>query len=402
MKNIDLKYICKVIGNLSGVPIRLFQGDNLFFYHSIVDLPKDPMEVYREDIWRVTTNVGYFVTNHFHYYGIINSGETKIVIGPTSQTPDNDQELRELAFRADVPAEDTEEFVEGMKSIVRMPLESIMQILCTINYILNGEKLELEDIAIYESEQNDLKELLERQRSVQAFSRRHSGDEPTVHKHNTYTQEQQMLRMVRKGDTASLRQWIASAPAIRGGTLASDQLRQVKNMFVVTATLVSRAAIQGGLSMEDAFTLSDAYIQKCELLNALDRITNLQYHMVLEFAERVERIRFGGKPMQLTVAVINYIQHHLSEPIRAEEIAKELFMSRPYLSAKFKEETGETLTDFILKEKTEEAKRLLRYSDKSFTAIGSYLGFSSLGHFSQVFKKYTGRTPTEYREKYAK
>ena len=38
---------------------------------------------------------------------------------------------------------------------------------------------------------------------------------------------------------------------------------------------------------------------------------------------------------------------------------------------------GESLTDFILKEKTEEAKRLLRYSDKSLTAIGSYLGFSS-------------------------
>ena len=83
-------------------------------------------------------------------------------------------------------------------------------------------------------------------------------------------------------------------------------------------------------------------------------------------------------------------------------MAKELFMSRPYLSAKFKEETGETLTDFNLKEKTEEAKRLLRYSDKSFTAIGSYLGFSSPGHFSQVFKKYTGRTPTEYRDKYVR
>lgn len=56
----------------------------------------------------------------------------------------------------------------------------------------------------------------------------------------------------------------------------------------------------------------------------------------------------------------------------------------------------------ILKEKMEEAKRLLRYSDKSFTAIASYLGFSSPAHFSQVFKKLTGRTPTEYREKYAK
>ena len=128
MQNMDLKYICRVIGSLSGVPIRVFQGEALYFYHSIAELPKDPMEVYREDIWRVTTNVGYFVTGHFHYYGIINSGDKKIVIGPTGQTPDNDQELRELAFRADVPAADVEEFVEGMKSIVRMPLESIMQI----------------------------------------------------------------------------------------------------------------------------------------------------------------------------------------------------------------------------------------------------------------------------------
>lgn len=75
--------------------------------------------------------------------------------------------------------------------------------------------------------------------------------------------------------------------------------------------------------------------------------------------------------------VANYIQHHMSENITVEKLAKELFLSRPYLSRRFKEETGESLTDFILKEKTEEAKRLLRYSGKSLTAIGNYLGFSS-------------------------
>lgn len=171
--------------------------------------------MYLDDIWGITGNVGYFVTKHFHYYGIINSGDQKIVIGPPRQTPDSDPELREPAFRADVPAEDVEEFVGGMKRIVRMPLESIMQTLCTINYVLSSEKLELEDIAIYESEQNDLKELLERQRSEQAFSNR---QDLRVHEHNTYTLEQQMLRMVQKGDTLALRERIASAPAIRGGT----------------------------------------------------------------------------------------------------------------------------------------------------------------------------------------
>ena len=55
-------------------------------------------------------------------------------------------------------------------------------------------------------------------------------------------------------------------------------------------------------------------------------------------------------------------------------------------------------TDFILNEKTEEAKRLLRYSDKSASSIAAYLGFSSHGHFCKVFKKYAGMTPNEYRE----
>ena len=400
MKNVDLPYLCKTIGNLSGIPIRLYEGDTLVFYHALVSIPVDPMTVYRSGIQAVRTHVGYFVTKHFHYYGIVNSGDTRIVLGPTRQTPDSDQELRELAFRADVPPKDTEDFVVGMKGIVRMPLESVLQMLCTINYILNDEKLELEDISIFDAEQNTLKVRLEQQRSARVFGSPEAQVQQNAH--NTYALEQQMLRMVRKGDTAALKAWVATAPAVNGGILASDQLRQLKNTFVVSTTLVSRAAIQGGMDTEDAFALSDAFIQRCELLSFLDQITNLQYRMVLEFAERVERIRLGRQPTQLTLAVSNYIQHHLSEPIRAEKMAKELFMSRPYLSAKFKEETGETLTDFILKEKTEEAKRLLRYSDKTATAISSYLGFSSLGHFSQVFKKYTGLSPAEYREKNAK
>ena len=210
------------------------------------------------------------------------------------------------------------------------------------------------------------------------------------------------MTIVRKGDTAALQEWVQSAPAVRGGIIAAEQLRQMKNTFIVSATLASRAAIRGGLSVDEAFSLSDAYIQKCELVNSPNQITNLQYHMILEFTQRVERIRIGKQPSKLVTDVANYIQHHLSEPITAEDIAKELYLSRPYLSRKFIAETGESLTDFILKEKISEAKRLLRYSDKSLTAIGNFLGFSSQGHFSRVFKRYTGLTPGEYRAKYMK
>ena len=154
------------------------------------------------------------------------------------------------------------------------------------------------------------------------------------------------------------------------------------------------------MDIEEAFSLSDAYIQQCELLNAPDRLTNLQYHMIGEFTERVERVRHGAHESKLAGLVANYVQKHLSEPVSTEALAKELYMGRTHLSARFHKETGETLAAFITKEKLEEAKRLLRWSDKPITAIGNYLGYSSSGHFGSVFKKTVCLTPSEYREKH--
>lgn len=397
MAHIDLSYLCTTIGNLSGVPVRIFEEENLVFYYSQAYLPRDPMAIYRERIFAVKGHVGYITTPHFHYYGIVNSGQTKIVIGPTRQITETDQELRELAFRADVTAADVEAFVSGMKSIIRMPFESILQMLCTMNHVLNGETLSLKDIAIYDADQE---KLLAAQGKQQAEQKLSAKVDEAQSLHNTLDQEKALMRIVRRGDTVALKEWVSHAPAIRGGVLAKEQLRQRKNTFIVTVTLVSRAAVQGGMDVDDAFSHSDSYIQQCELLSSPEGIMNLQYRMILDYTERVERLRLGKHPTKLTVDVANYIQHHISELITAEKIAEELFLNRSYLSRKFKEETGETLTDFILKEKTEEAKRLLRYSDKSLTAIGSYLGFSSASHFSRVFKTYVGSTPSDYREKH--
>lgn len=394
MEKIDLAYLCTVIGNLCGIPVRVFEGDKQTFYYSLVRLSRDPMTLYRDAIWQIQNHVGYLVTTHFHYYGIVNSGDTKVIIGPSRQIKGDDQELRELAFRLDIPQEETSDFVQSMKSIIPMPLESIMQIMCTINYVLGGEKLTLQDIAIYDSQQDDLM----RQLASQELPSQPDNNVP----HNTYELEQALLHMIRKGDTAALRKWVGNAPAVRGGVLAAEQLRQMKNTFIVTTTLASRSAIRGGMDVDAAFSLSDSYIQKCELLRTPDRIMNLQYHMILEFTQRVERVRLGSHPTKLAIDVANYVQAHLSEPISTQKLADHLFISRPYLSERFRAETGQTLTDYILKEKTEEAKRLLRYSDKTLSAISDYLGFSSPGHFSRVFRKYAACSPSEYRDKFTK
>ena len=146
------------------------------------------------------------------------------------------------------------------------------------------------------------------------------------------------------------------------------------------------------MNPDDAFTLSDSYIQKCESSNDYSRIINLRYRMLIDFARRVNQLQEAGAKSQLVSDV--------AETITVEAMAKEFYMSRSYLSKRFKAESNITLTDFILNRKTEEAKHLLRYTDKPLTAISLDLGFSSPGHFSRVFRKYVSMSPSDYRKKY--
>ena len=395
---VDYPYLARSVARLSGIPVRVYQGEDELCRFFPAALPRDPMALCREELFAIASHVGCYTTSAlFHSYGVLNAGPVRFVVGPTSQIMADEQQLKELAFRLDVPTGEVPAFVEGMRAIVRLPAETLLQMLCTLNHLLNGgEKLELSDIAIYDDEQLLIKTDVERRRTERTYAE----DVAAREAHNTLAIEEALLGIVRRGDTVALRRWIAQAPPVRGGQIAGDQLRQQRNLFIVTATLVSRAAIRGGMREDDAFSLSDAYIQRVELLTGYGKIINLQYSMVMEFTEQVELLNRGRHASKLSLDVANYVRHHLSEPISVERMAEAFFLSRPHLSAKFKRETGTTLTDFILNEKTEEAKRLLRYSDKSQAAISSYLGFSSQAHFARTFKKYAGMTPNEYREKH--
>lgn len=394
MKDLDLEYICTVMGNLCGIPIRIYEDEKQVFYHSVVKLVKDPINLNLDDILLIRDHVGNFVDSYFSYYGIVNSGNKKIVLGPTRQIPLSDQELKEIAFKIDILNDDVDEFINSMKTIIPMPYESILQTLCVLNYILNDEKAKLKDVAIIEEKQKEIQSIIEKSRVEKDDSIDNSGDI-----HNTLTIEKTIEYIVSKGDIEALEKYLIKAPAVRGGQVAQNQLRQVKNIFIVTATLVSRAAINGGMDANDALSLSDMYIQKCEALNNFDKIMNLQYGMVVDYTTRVNTIRKGKNPTKLYLDVANYVHKHLSEPITTEKMAYDLGISRSHLSTKFKEDTGENLYDFITKEKMSEAKRLLRYTDKSLTAISYYLGYSSQSHFNRTFKSVTGKTPNDYRFK---
>ena len=55
---LDICYLCTTIGNLSGVPVRIFESEKLIFFYSLSKLPQDPMIIYRDEIFAVHAHVG--------------------------------------------------------------------------------------------------------------------------------------------------------------------------------------------------------------------------------------------------------------------------------------------------------------------------------------------------------
>jgi len=392
MEKEDLIYLCTVVGNLSGIPVRLYQDRQLCFYHSTVSLPRDPVLLEQKNAPFPDSHICFHVTPEFFYYGIVNSGTDRIIIGPTRQTALQDQELRNMAFRLGISSDDLPDFLSGMKQIIRFPLESLMQMMCAVNFMVNHEKVTLNDL--FGSTENPFGP--EEKHPEKQLA---GNDTPPAELHNTLAIEQTIMNIIRKGDVAALEAFAQKAPAVRPGVMAREQLRQAKNTFIVTAAEASRAAIRGGMDVEDALTSSDTYIRECEMLTDIYRITRLMYDMILFYTQQVQRIRHGNYATDLVRNVANYVQHHLSESITTDQVADSLFLSRQHLSRRFTREAGIPLAAFIRNEKIEEGKRLLRYTEKPVSAIAAYLGFSSQGHFSRVFKEITGMTPGEYREK---
>ena len=396
MKEIaDIQYLCTSLGNLSGIPVRLYRAGEEILNYSTINLIKDPFNLIKNTAFGLNEEICYYQTPFGYYYGIINDGDTKIVFGPSHQLPISEQDLKSMAFSLGVLATSMDDFIAAMQALTHIPLLSMLQILCLVYFYLTGKRKSMEEVAIHEKEQAFLKEEIEKGESDRAVE----SMERFIHEtYSALGAENRLMDMVMRGEVAAINEYISSMPAVRGGIVAQEHLRQSKNIFIVTATLVSRAAIRGGVDVTASLALSDAYIQKCELCSNIESITELQYHMILEYAKKVAKLKLGQSPSPLVIKVSNYVQQHLSEPIKVEDIAKELYMGRSRLSTNFKNETGYNLSDYVTMHKIDEAKRLLRYSDKSFTSISLFLGFSSHSHFTKVFKKYTELTPFEYRQ----
>jgi len=214
--------------------------------------------------------------------------------------------------------------------------------------------------------------------------------------HPPFFLEQEITRQITNGDRKNALRILAEINTLPRATLARDPVRSLKNSLICSCALFTRAAIAGGASADDAFTLSDACIQNLEELNGLRALAALEEPMVLSFIELVEA-QMQRRLSQVTRAAIRYIDDHLTDKITLTSIAQAVYVHPSYLSKRFRQDTGEPISLFIQKRRVAEAKHFMRYTDDPISQVAGFYQFCSQSHFIQVFKKHEGMTPQSYR-----
>ena len=98
--------------------------------------------------------------------------------------------------------------------------------------------------------------------------------------------------------------------------------------------------------------------------------------------------------------MLNYFEDHYSEKISLDQVAENMYLSPFYISKIFKSETGDTPIRHLINIRLEKAKELLEGGyGGSIQEVAAMVGYDDAYHFSKLFKKHFGISPSQARKK---
>lgn len=284
-------------------------------------------------------------------------------------------------------------------SVAAIGTGTLTKILCLLSEIITGESGSYDDIAVV----NDFLSKEESGKWVSSgdyeiyqldqseYDRQHTGG---------IDYEKKFLDLVKNGDVNGIKKMFGGfkPDASDFGEVAVNSAKQQEYILITTLTLVSRAAVEGGMNAEEAYTLGDVYMRKIEEnCNNISKLQQIGVQAQIDFAERVALAKIRRSENIYVEKCKDYIGKNLKKEIKIGDIASKIGTSRSYLSHKFSEIEGITIQNYILAERLEHAANLLKYSDYPIPIIAEYFKFSSQSYFGKCFKERYKITPKEYR-----
>lgn len=112
-------------------------------------------------------------------------------------------------------------------------------------------------------------------------------------------------------------------------------------------------------------------------------------HILREYEGGLSKIKIGQ--------AIEYINEHLHRNLTLTEIAVEMEMSQYYFCRLFKQSIGMTPHQYLIQQRVERSKQLLKQPEQKIVDIASQCGFANPSHFSKCFRRWTGISPQQFR-----
>lgn len=352
-----------------------------------------PPQKYIDILISKPDRISYCATDYGVYFGCLRLDfdiTRYLIIGPVSNVPYSKDTLLNMYRDYVISNENKDEFHDFLKRIPHISKFSLISKLVFINYCIYEEVKTPSDFLTDYSSPKAL--------SPEIVQTNYDKKENYVY-NKSYVLEEAILKLVRTGNIEGFNSLLFNDDNFHIGVTGNNAIRQLKNNIIIITTLCTRAAIDGGLEYDTAYELSDHFIQLTEQTDNPDILYELLSKIAYTFAEKVSQAQTPTSADGRLQKAILYIKQNTNQHITVGDVARYVGFSKSYFSTYFKENLGFSVSDFILRCKLEEGRRLLQFTNKSISTISTFLCFSSQSHFQTAFKKQFGMTPNEYRRK---
>ncbi len=207
--------------------------------------------------------------------------------------------------------------------------------------------------------------------------------------------ERSLLRYIRLGDRTRTEKNLQELLTCLFTKSAGD-IAVIKVRVLELATLVSRAAVEGGADTERTLVRLKDFNQEAGKWEQVEEIFCKMQALVTGFLGDSLSLA-DKKHLGLVNDAKNFIVENHSKPIRIEDVAARLFISPSHLSRLFQQEVHCTINDYITRVRIEKAVELMKKPELSVEQVSKAIGFLNQSYFAKLFRKYIGVTPLVYR-----
>ncbi len=213
-----------------------------------------------------------------------------------------------------------------------------------------------------------------------------------------YHAEDALLEAVAHGNTEQALQFSDAMRTSRIAPRSSDHVRNTKNLSMVLNTLMRRTAYEAGVHPLYIDSVSGNYATLLERCTTTEEAHEIVPYMVKSYCKLVANHNMSSYSEPVRHILVT-VDASLSGDLSLKRFAGELFLNTSYLSALFKKEIGMTLTDYVNQNRIHYAKKLLKSTTLQIQDIATRCGIPDIHYFTRLFKRDTGMSPREWRQK---